>query len=229
MNFTNSNTLPQQPMSQQQQSAKLQRLGLDFLSSVHWVAIVVVAVLFAGFVVVWRRHKASQQTAVLEENDAIIEEGRKALSEKYFEPDGRLAAQPFMVRKSRNVKKSDTDEEECGYAVDELNNKLNEKSSQKILPQLRQYVKTGKLFSFFNSMASANDKLSAKLRARGKVELSDDQKFEQQLRAQYGRNPLRNPLIDLQIRKEMQNRQERKESELLSGQQLEQLEDAFKQ
>ena len=231
------NILPAQPMNEQQQSAKLQRLGLDFLSSVHWVAIIVVAVLFAGFVVLMRRNAQQKEAVQLKETDDIIEKGREALQQTYFLPTGQLNMTPFTVRsrdaaasadKSGGSSKSVDDNQQASvYATDEINEKINDRSSQKILPQLRRYVKSGKLFSFFNSMASANDKLSQRLQARTKTRLTDDERYEQSLRARYGQNKLRNPLVESQIRHEMEQRRLQKQADTLDEKELEQLDSAF--
>jgi hypothetical protein len=195
----------------------LQRLGLDFLSSVHWIVIIVIALLFAAFVVLLKRHRAAESAKQIAENDALIESGRQALQTRFFLPDGRLNTDLFPAPQH-------TTNDEV-FASDAINEKINSNTSQKILPQLRRYVKSGKLFSFFNSMASANDKVSAIQRRLGgaKPVIDKDQQLANSLRARYGGDQLRNPLIDKQIADEVKyRRQERQQEQTTLEQQQQQ-------
>lgn len=219
--------VPSRPLDSEEQSVKLQRMGLDFLSSVHWVVIIVVALLFAAFVVILKRRRAAECTVQTAEADQLIERGREALETAYFLPDGRLNTSIFAVKKTPSSSAQSSAEE--SFAHDAINERINSATSQKILPQLRRYVKSGKLFSFFNSMASANDKLQERLQKRRAANappptaVDMEEAVAHSLRSRFGNDRLRNPLIDFQINEEIKFRREREREQEQATKQQRQL------
>jgi hypothetical protein len=202
--------IPARPLDDEEQSTKLQRMGLDFLSSIHWVVIVLVALLFAAFVVLLKRHRINESARQIAEAEHVIETGRQQLVTNYFLPDGRVNAGLFPTPRH-----APTDNEEV-YAQDDVNEKLNSGASQTILSQLRRYTKSGKLFSFFNSTVAANDTVASIVERRAaanSVPLDEDQKLARSLRMQYGGDQLRNPLIGKQINDEIAYRREAQRAE----------------
>lgn len=202
--------VPSRPLDVAEQGEKLQRIGLDFLSSVHWVVIIVVALLFAAVVMFVKRKHTAENSIQLSEADQLIERGNDELQNFYFKPDGTINSAIFNVAPLPASNSGNGEE----FANDDINERLNDKNSQKLLPQLRRFVKNGKLFSFFNSMASAKDKIEQSvMKTRGAAatttttqSVEESQQFAKSLRSKFGGDRLRNPLIDFQISDELKKK-----------------------
>ena len=101
-------TLPAIPMNEQQQNETLQKMGLDFLSSIHWVIIIIIAVLFAGLMVFVKKYKDSEKAKQAEENERIIRDSAIELDDRYFTSDGEFneSVIPMPQRFKNNPKKN---------------------------------------------------------------------------------------------------------------------------
>lgn len=191
---------------------KLQNIGFDILSSIHWVVFVVIAVIFAGVVVFINHSKKAQQSREQKEAEAIIENGRKQ-TQQYFNADGTLNKNvfpdPSMLLQRRESQGSD-DSDSSSYVVDDLNRRIRRKHSSKALAQVQRLARSGQLFSFVNSALTTPDRLAERMRKRQQKDqqttLTEEEKLKRRLRAQYGANRMRNPLIDLQVRQEIERR-----------------------
>lgn len=204
--------LPSVAMTEQQQSQTLQKMGLDFLSSIHWTIIIIVAVLFAGLLVFVKKRKEAEQERQSIENDIIIENSAQKLNEYYFLPNGELNPDAFPTPKrlQSNIERSSDANSTCEeFADDDINKRINNSLSPSILQQLRRFAKSGGLFSFLNSTMSAKDRLQQQLAKNiKKPTISEDQKIAMSLQSRFGGDQMRNPLINAQIRDEISRRRE---------------------
>lgn len=177
---------------------RLQNLGFSMLSSIHWIYVVLILVLFAGIVVYSNEKKKKQSAEAQRRDDDILRRSDQSLN-KYLNPDGSINLEEFQVA-SKTPSAVDGNEADAPprYADDAINREIKRKYSGKALSQLQGLMRSGQLFSFTNSLLSTPQKIGEKLQARFKE--SAEQNLASRLRDQYGRN---NPLIEMQIREEL--------------------------
>jgi len=206
-------TLPAIPMNEQQQNETLQKMGLDFLSSIHWVIIIIIAVLFAGLMVFVKKYKDSEKAKQAEENERIIRDSAIELDDRYFTSDGEFNESVIpMPQRFKNNPMTAEEEKECTkFAEDGINQKINNAFSPNILQQLRRFAKSGGLFSFLNSSMNAKDRIQQELAGSiAKPIYTEDQKMAMNLRSRFGSDQLRNPLINSQIKNEINYRKQQR-------------------
>lgn len=191
---------------------KLQKAGLDLLSSIHWIVFVVIGVLFAGVVALFKHRKAVRETREMELSADLVAQGRDQLEQIYF-PNGKLNTSLFRVDEAAVANSHSDPAAKVTYADDAINRKLNSTHSGSLFKQLSGYVRTGKMFSFVNSLADTGSNIQAKLAEQTKpAELSERQKHHMNMHRAHVGDPLRNPFLRAQINKDWEEKQREKAS-----------------
>lgn len=212
---------------QQEASQKLQNAGLDILMSVHWSVIVAIVIAFAGFFILINQRKKQKLKEQEEQTRHIVSASRLDLANhidpvtNQLLPVHQVDVAQWHAKQQSNQEQNDnpSDSQSKVHADDDINRAIRRKHSQKLLPKLQQFVRSGKLFSFVDSALNTPDKLKKRLTERharrhqsAGAATQNDQKtreaeqemlLERQLRARYGTDPLRNPFIDSQIKREI--------------------------